>query len=97
VELEPAERVSPRRVTHTELIGIDPEEMEEMAAEAQVHAKEIEAQAREWQKEEGKFQKEQQRLQEEMRRLQEELPKEIEKEIIREDVVTGLKGEKQVV
>jgi membrane-associated protease RseP (regulator of RpoE activity) len=71
VELEPAERVSPRRVTHTELIGIDPEEM---AAEAQVHAEEIEARAREWQKE-------QERLQEEMRRLQQELPEQIEKEI----------------
>jgi membrane-associated protease RseP (regulator of RpoE activity) len=94
VELEPAERVSPRRVTHTELIGIDPEEM---AAEAQVHAEEIEAKAREWQKDRGKFQKERERLQEEMRRLQQELPKQIEREIIREDVVTGPKGEKQVV
>jgi membrane-associated protease RseP (regulator of RpoE activity) len=98
VELEPAERVSPRRVTHTELIGIDPEETEEMAAEAQAHAEEIQAQAQRWQEEEqGKLQKEQQRLQEEMRRLQQELPRQIEREIIREDIVTGLKGEKQVV
>jgi membrane-associated protease RseP (regulator of RpoE activity) len=82
VELEPAERVSPRRVTHTELIGIDPEEM---AAEAQVHAEEIEAQAREWQKglqeEHGKLQKERERLQEEMHRLQQELPGQIENKI----------------
>jgi hypothetical protein len=32
-----------------------------------------------------------------MQRLQQELPKQIEREIIREDVVTGLKGERQVV
>jgi serine protease Do len=78
VELEPAERVSPGRVTRTELLVIDPKEM---AAEAQAYAKEIEAQAREWQKEQGKFQKEQERLQEEMRRLQQELPGQIEKKI----------------
>jgi serine protease Do len=82
VELEPAERVSPRRVTHTELIGIDPRET---AAEAQAYAKEIEAQAREWQKglqeEHGKLQKERERLQEEMHRLQQELPGQIENKI----------------
>jgi C-terminal processing protease CtpA/Prc len=47
VELEPQERVGPRRMTHTELIGID---AEEVAAQAKAYAKEIEAQAREWQK-----------------------------------------------
>jgi membrane-associated protease RseP (regulator of RpoE activity) len=95
VELEPPEPVSPRRVT--EVMGFGPEEMEELAAEAQAHAKEYEAQGREWQKEQKEFQKEQKNLQEEMRRLQEELPKEIEKEIIREEVVRGLKGGPQVV
>jgi membrane-associated protease RseP (regulator of RpoE activity) len=97
VELEPQERMGPRRMTRTELMGVDPEEMQEMATEAQAHAKEMEAQAREWQKEHQELQKEQQRLPEEMQRLQQELPKQIEREIIREDVVTGLKGERQVV
>jgi len=95
VELEPPEPVSPRRVT--EIVGPEPEEMEELAAEAQGHAQEYEAQAREWQKEQKEFHKEQKNLQEEMRRLQEELPKEIEKEIIREEVVRGLKGGQQIV
>jgi membrane-associated protease RseP (regulator of RpoE activity) len=97
VELEPQERMGPRRLTQTELMVVDPLEMQEIAAEAQAHAKEMEAQAGEWQKEHQELQKEQQRLQEEMRRLQQELPKQIEREIIREDVVTGLKGERQVV
>jgi serine protease Do len=95
VELEPPEPVSPRRVT--EIVGPEPGEMEELAAEAQAHAKEYEAQAGEWQKEQEEFQKEQKDLQEEMRRLQEELPKEIEKEIIREEVVRGFKGGQQIV
>ncbi|MCJ7503087.1 MAG: PDZ domain-containing protein [Acidobacteriia bacterium] len=94
VELEPQERMGPRRMTRTELMGVDPVEMQEIAAEAQAYAKEMEAQAREWQKEHQELQKEQQRLQEEMQRLQQELPKQIEREIIREDVVTGLKGER---
>lgn len=85
VELEPPEPVSPRRVT--EVLGVAPEEMEELAAEAQAHAEEYKAQAREWQKEQKEFQIEQKNLQEELRQLQEELPKEIEKEIIREGVV----------
>jgi membrane-associated protease RseP (regulator of RpoE activity) len=97
VELAPQERIGPRRITRTELMEVDPEEMQEMATEAQAHAKEMEAQAREWQKEHQELQKEQLRLQEEMQRLQQELPKQIEREIIREDVVTGLKGERQVV
>jgi membrane-associated protease RseP (regulator of RpoE activity) len=97
VELEPQERMGPRRLTHTELMEVDPVEMQEIAAETQAQAKEMEAQAREWQKEHQELQKEQQRLQEEMRRLQQELPQQIEREIIREDVVTGLKGERQVV
>jgi membrane-associated protease RseP (regulator of RpoE activity) len=97
VELEPQERMGPRRLTRTELMEVDPVEMQEIAAEAQAYAKEMEAQAREWQKEHQELQKEQQRLQEEMQRLQQELPKQIEREIIREDVVTGLKGERQVV
>jgi len=97
VELEPQERMGPRRMTRTELMEVDPVEMQEIAAEAQAYAKEMEAQAREWQKEHQELQKEQQRLQEEMQRLQQELPKQIEREIIREDVVTGLKGERQVV
>lgn len=73
VELEPPEPEPPRRIT--EVIGIDPEEMEEIAAEMAAHTKEYEAQAQEWQKE---FQKEQKNLQEELRQLQPELPKEIE-------------------
>jgi membrane-associated protease RseP (regulator of RpoE activity) len=97
VELEPPERMGPRRITRTKLMGIDPKQMLEMAAEAQARAREIEAQAREWQEEQGKFQKERERLQEEMQRLQQELPKRIEREIIRQEVVTGLKGERQVV
>ena len=95
VELEPPEPVSPRRVT--EVLGVDPEEMEELAAEARAHAKEYEAQAGKWQKEQKEFQKEQKNLQEELRQLQEELPKEIEEEIIREEVVRGLKGGQQIV
>jgi serine protease Do len=81
VELEPSERIGPRRITHTELLGVDPEAMQEMAAEARAYAKKIEAQAREWQKglqeEQGKFQKERERLQEEMQRLKQELPRQI--------------------
>jgi len=79
VELEPPESVSPRRVT--EIVGPGPEELEELAAEAQAHAKEYKAQAQEWQKEQKEFQKEQKNLQEELRQLREELPKEIEEEI----------------
>ena len=79
VELEPPEPVSPRRVT--EMVGPDPEEMQELATEAQAHAKEYEVQAQEWQKEQKEFQKEQKNLQEELWQLQEELPKEIEEEI----------------
>ena len=97
VEVEPPERVGPRRITHTELMGVDPEEMKEIAAEAQAYAQEIEAQAREWREEQGEFQQEQRRLQEEMRRLQEELPEQIEKEISHEEVVRGLEGGQQVV
>ena len=97
VEVEPPERVGPRRITHTELMGVDPEEMKEIAAKAQAYAQEIEAQAREWQKEQQKFQQEQQRLQKEMRRLQEELPKQIEKEINHEEVIRGLEDGQQVV
>jgi serine protease Do len=85
VELEPAERIGPRHITRTELLGVDPEDMRELAAEAKAYAKKIAAQAREWQKglqeEQGKLQKERERLQEEMLRLQQELPKQIEKEI----------------
>jgi len=94
VEVEPPERVGPRRITHTELMGVDPEEMKEIAAEAQAYAQAIEAQAREWQ---GELQQEQQRLQKEMRRLQEELPKQIEKEINHEEVIRGLEDGQQVV
>jgi serine protease Do len=83
VELTPQERMGPRRITRTELMGVDPEEMEEMAAEAQAQAKEMEVQARELQKEHQELQKEQQHLQEEMQRLQKELPLEIEEEISR--------------
>jgi len=83
VELEPQERMGPRRITRTELIGVDPEDMQEIATEAQAYAKEIEAQAQEWQREQQELQKEQQRLQEEMQRLQKELPLEIEEEISR--------------
>jgi membrane-associated protease RseP (regulator of RpoE activity) len=79
VELEPPEPVSPRRVT--EIVGPEPGEMEEMAAEMAAHTKEFEVQAREWQNEQKEFQKEQKNLQEELRQLQEELPKEIEEEI----------------
>ncbi|MGD0922461.1 MAG: PDZ domain-containing protein [Terriglobia bacterium] len=83
VELEPPEPVSPRRVTG--IVGPEPEEMQELAAEAQAHAQEYKAQAGEWQKEQKEFQKEfqkeQKNLQEELRQLQEELPKEIEEEI----------------
>jgi hypothetical protein len=80
VELEPQERMGPRRMmTRTELMGVDPVEMQEIAAEAQAHAKEMEAQAGEWQKEHQELQREQQRLQEEMQRLQQELPKQIER------------------
>jgi membrane-associated protease RseP (regulator of RpoE activity) len=43
VEVEPPERAGPRRITHTELMGVDPEEMKEIAAEAQAYAQEIEA------------------------------------------------------
>jgi serine protease Do len=97
VEVEPPERVAPRRVTRTELLLIDPEEV---AAQAKAYAKQIEAQAREWEKgfqeEQGKLQKEGERLQEEMHRLQEELPKQIEKDIDREEVVRALQGDKQV-
>ncbi len=97
VELEPAERVAPRQITRTELLLIDPEEV---AAQAKAYAKQIEAQAREWQKglqeEQGKLQKEGERLQEEMHRLQQELPKQIEKDMDREEVVRALKGDNQV-
>jgi membrane-associated protease RseP (regulator of RpoE activity) len=95
VELEPPEPVSPRRVT--EIVGPEPEEMEELATEAQAHAQEYEAQAREWQKEQKEFQREQKDLQEELRRLQEQLPKEIEEEINREEIVRGFKGGQQIV
>ncbi len=87
VEIAAPERPGPRRVAST---GIDPEEAAEMAADAQ-------AQAREWQENQKEFQKEQEELQKEMHRLQEELPREIEKEIIRNETLQDLRRPRAVV
>lgn len=87
VEIAAPERHGPRRVAS---LGIDPEEAAQMAADAQ-------AQAHEWQENQKEFQKEQEKLQKEMQRLQEELPKEIEKEIIRNQDLQGLKSTRGVV
>lgn len=87
VEIAAPEHLGPRRVAS---VGIDPEEAAEMAADAQ-------AQAREWQENQKEFQKEQEKLQKEMHRLQEELPKEIEKEIIRNETLQDLTRARAVV
>jgi serine protease Do len=88
VELEPPERLGPRRVAELYSLGIDPEEAAQMAADAA-------AQAREWQENGKEWQKQQQELQKEMQRLREELPPELEKEINRE--LQGLKVKTGVV
>lgn len=94
VEIAAPEHLGPRRVAS---VGIDPEEAAEMAADAQSHAKEYEALTREW-KENGKeWQKQQQELQKDLQRLQEELPKEIEKEIIRNETLQDLRRPRAVV
>jgi serine protease Do len=78
VELDPAQKVGPRRLALAE--PVDAEEMEALAREYMEQAKQLEQQQQE-------FQKQQEELQQEMRRLHEELPQTIEKEIKR-----GLKG-----
>ncbi len=92
VEVDAPQHLGPRRVA-----ALDPEELQEIAADAQSHAKEYQALTREWQENGKEWQKQQQEIQKEMRGLQEELPKEIEKEIIRNETLQGLKSKKGVV
>lgn len=91
VELEPAEHPSSRRVA----LGIDPVQIQKMAAEVKAHAKEYEVLAQEWQKHGQEFQNEQKKLREELRHLQEELPRGLDQEIKRQ--LEKLKLELQVV
>ena len=90
VEIAAPEHPGPRRVAELYSLGIDPEEAAEMAADAQT-------QVREWQENGKEWQKQQQEIQKEMQQLQEELPKEIEKESIRNQDLQGLKSTRGVV
>ena len=87
VEIAAPEHPGPRRVAS---VGIDPEEAAEMAADAQTQVREWQENGKEWQKQQQEFQKE-------MQQLQEELPKEIQKEIIRNQDLQGQKSTKGVV
>ena len=96
VEVDVPQHVGPRRMAMAEPV-IAPEDAEDLAADIQAQSQEIEEQAREWQENQKEFQKEQEELQQEMQQLKEELPKEIEKEIIRNQTLQGLRGSRAVV
>jgi membrane-associated protease RseP (regulator of RpoE activity) len=85
VELDPAQRLGPRQMALAGP-GIDPEELADIAADAQEQARDYEEQARDWEEQMRDFQGQREELQQEMQRLQEELPQ-MEKEIKR-----GLEG-----
>lgn len=86
VELDPAEKLGPRRLALAEP-PIDPEEMEDLAADAQAQAREQAEQAKELEDQQQDLQDQQQELRQELQRLHEELPQELDKEIKR-----GLEG-----
>ena len=97
VELAAPEHVGPRRVAELYSQEIAPEEAEEMAADAQTQVREWQGNQKEFLKEQEDLQKEQQEIQKEMQQLQEELPKEIEKEIIRNESLQAPKRSRSVV
>jgi len=92
VEIAAPERPGPRRMALAGP-GLAPEHLEDMAADNLILIPEVE----EFQMDQQELQREQEKIQEEMQRLQEELPKEIEKEIIRNENLQGLKSTKGVV
>lgn len=84
VELDPAQQTGPHPVMRAEM-GLDPEEMREMAEEARAQAQEFADQQRELQLDQKQLQQEMQELQKQMpelQELQEQMP-ELEKEIKR--------------
>ena len=92
VEIAAPERPGPRRMALAEPM-LAPEHLEEMAADNLILVPELD----EIQIDQQELQKEQEKIQEEMQRLQEELPKEIEKDLIRNETLQGLKSKKGVV
>ncbi len=95
VELDPAQQTGPHPFMRAEL-GLDPEEMREMAEEARAQAQEAQEEmgdhAQEFADEQGEFQLDQKQLQQDMQELQKQMPElqelqkqmpEIEKEIKR--------------
>jgi membrane-associated protease RseP (regulator of RpoE activity) len=92
VEIAAPERPGPRRMALAGP-GLAPEHLEDMAADNLILIPEVE----EFQMDQRELQKEQEKIQEEMQRLQEELPKKIEKDLIRNQELQGLKSTKGVV
>ncbi|MFB3924089.1 MAG: PDZ domain-containing protein [Terriglobia bacterium] len=83
VELEAPQKIGPRQLALT-VPHPDPEEMQELAADAAAQAREYAEHAREMEDQALELHDQKEELQQEMQRLKEELPGEINKEINRE-------------